>query len=192
MATVIDPATELLIKQLRDQLSAAGDQAKKLESARQDLANQLQRAQEQIKQLMTERPQIAVTNIATTFRDLIEGSQPDPTKHTGDVAAALQGLDIELKGFIQIVDGQTQIIPPKPGDPVDPNSLSTLHLSFGSVPVLRQTATSTQPPTAATTNAGHRRAVQSEPTPPPKSARAPAAKTKTKAAATKKRKKSTR
>jgi len=192
MATVIDPATELLIKQLRDQLSAAGDQAKKLESARQDLANQLQRAQEQIKQLMTERPQIAVTNIATTFRDLIEGSQPDPTKHTGDVAAALQGLDIELKGFIQIVDGQTQIIPPKPGDPVDPNSLSTLHLSFGSVPVLRPTATSTQPPTAATTNAGHRRAVPSEPTPPPKSARAAAAKTKTKAAATKKRKKSTR
>ena len=48
----------------------------------------------------------------------------------------LRSIDLEIKGFVDVQGDKTQVIVPKPGDTIDPNSLSLVKLSFVTVPTL--------------------------------------------------------
>lgn len=79
-------------------------------------------------------------DVANQFRTLIDTIQGDARKsRPGEMASTLKSLDIELKGLIVIEDNEAKIVPPTPDHPVDPGQLSTIKMSFGSVPVLRST-----------------------------------------------------
>jgi len=84
--------------------------------------------------------------VAGQFRSLMDSIQNDARQpRDGEVATTLKSLDIELKGLIVVENNEARIAPPPPGSKVDPGLLSTIRMSFGTIPVLRQAA---EPPPA--------------------------------------------
>ena len=76
-------------------------------------------------------------DFAKRFRALIDGIQAEARKGVeGEVATTLKSLDVELKGLIVVDKDEARIVTPSPTQPVDPGQLSTIRMSFGSIPVL--------------------------------------------------------
>ena len=81
---------------------------------------------------------ILPTDLARQFRTVIETAQNEArTLATADTAATIKSLEIEMKGFIVVEKDQAAIIPPDPEKPIEAGQLSTIRMTFGSVPVLR-------------------------------------------------------
>ena len=74
-------------------------------------------------------------NLAQSFKGVIETIQTQ-ARQTPGVATTIKGLDIEVKGLVQVgQDNTTTLALPNVGSQIDPNSLSTLRVSFGAIPV---------------------------------------------------------
>ena len=56
---------------------------------------------------------------------------------TGDVGTIIKSMDVELKGLIVVQDQQARVVPPSPDQPIDAGQLSTIKMSFASVPLQR-------------------------------------------------------
>ncbi len=81
---------------------------------------------------------ILPTDLARQFRTVIETAQNEArTPSTGDTAATIKSLEIEMKGFIVVENDQAAIIPPDPEKLIEAGQLSTIRMTFGSVPVVR-------------------------------------------------------
>jgi hypothetical protein len=81
---------------------------------------------------------ILPTDLAKQFRTVIETAQNDArTPATADTAATIKSLEIEMKGFIVVENDQAAIVPPDPEKPIEAGQLSTIRMTFGSIPVLR-------------------------------------------------------
>lgn len=77
-------------------------------------------------------------DIANQFRTLIDLIQRDArAPRPEEAAATLKSLDIELKGLIVVDNNEAHLVPPSPDRPIEAGQLSTIRMSFGSVPVLR-------------------------------------------------------
>lgn len=77
-------------------------------------------------------------DLAQPFRSMIETIQNQAREpREGDVAATLKTVDVELKGLIVVQEDETRVVTPTISQAVDPAKLSTIRMSFGSVPVLR-------------------------------------------------------
>jgi hypothetical protein len=78
------------------------------------------------------------TDLAKGFRSVIQTIQNEMGQdETGDVGTIIKSMDVELKGLI-VVDGQqARVVPPSPGQPIDAGQLSTIKMSFASVPIQR-------------------------------------------------------
>jgi hypothetical protein len=76
-------------------------------------------------------------DFAKRFRSLIDSIQVEArTGVAGEVATTLKSLDVELKGLIVVEKDEARLVTPSPTEPVDPGQLSTIRMSFGSIPVL--------------------------------------------------------
>lgn len=76
-------------------------------------------------------------DFAKRFRSLIDSIQVEArTGVGGEVATTLKSLDVELKGLIVVEKDEARLVTPSPTQPVDPGQLSTIRMSFGSIPVL--------------------------------------------------------
>jgi len=74
-------------------------------------------------------------NLAQSFKGVIETIQTQ-ARQTPGVATTIKGLDIEVKGLVQVgQDNATALVLPSVGSQIDPNSLSTMRVSFGAIPV---------------------------------------------------------
>jgi len=76
--------------------------------------------------------------LARHFRTVIERIQQealDPER--GPIGATLRGVEVEVKGLIVVENEEPRIVTPTPDRPVEAGQLSTVRMSFGSVPVLR-------------------------------------------------------
>jgi hypothetical protein len=83
---------------------------------------------------------VRADDVARHFRTLIDNIQLDARKpRAGEVATTLKSLDVEIKGLIVVEKNEARIVTPAPGRPVDPGQLSTIRMSFGTIPVLPQT-----------------------------------------------------
>ena len=108
----------------------AGTQAAYLKEAAA-LAARLQ--QDDLRKEAAIRPE----DFAKRFRSLIDTIQVEARKGgEGDVATTLKSLDVELKGLIVVEKDEARLVTPSPTQPVDPGQLSTIRMSFGSIPVL--------------------------------------------------------
>lgn len=77
-------------------------------------------------------------DLAKNLRSVIENLQLEARQpRAGEIAATLKSLDIEMKGLIVVQDNEARIVSPTLTRPVDPGQLSTIRMSFGTVPVLR-------------------------------------------------------
>jgi hypothetical protein len=123
------------------------DQARALEEA-MGLANELAKDQPTPTPGDKEPPPVKAGDVAGQFRSLMDSIQNDARQpRDGEVATTLKSLDVELKGLIVVENNEARIAPPPPGSKVDPGLLSTIRMSFGTIPVLRQAA---EPPPAPT------------------------------------------
>ena len=82
-------------------------------------------------------------NVANSFKNVVDTIQTQ-ARQTPGVATTIKTMDIEVKRLVQVQpDHTTALVLPGPGAQIDPNSLSTLRVSFGAVPVA---APATPPP----------------------------------------------
>jgi hypothetical protein len=159
-----------------------GDQAKAM-------ATQVDQATRKVKQsieILGKEPPlderiIKPTELAGSFRTMIEKIQEESQqKVIGDSAATLKSLDVEVKALIIAQKGEATLVTPGPDKLLDPAQISTIRMSFGTVPVIRTATASTdvvRPPTPAPA-----------PTPTPIIRRGAAAKVKPAAARSSKKK----
>ncbi len=76
-------------------------------------------------------------DFAKRFRSLIDSIQVEARAGVaGELATTLKSLEVELKGLIVVEKDEARLVTPSPSEPVDPGQLSTIRMSFGSIPVL--------------------------------------------------------
>jgi hypothetical protein len=81
---------------------------------------------------------VLATDLAKGFRSVIQTIQREVGEgDVGEVGTIIRSMDVELKGLISVQDQQPTIMPPAPDQPVDANLLSTIRMSFASVPLQR-------------------------------------------------------
>jgi hypothetical protein len=123
--------------------SLEADQAKALNQAL-EIADALQ--QNQPPPQPPPADTVKAGDLATQFRVLMDTIQSDArAPREGAVATTLKSLDIELKGLIVVKNNEAQIVPPAPGSTVDPGTLSTIRLSYGTIPILKPTQAAPAP-----------------------------------------------
>ena len=84
----------------------------------------------------TERP-VRAEDIAKHFRTLVDTIQLDARRPAeGELATTLKSFDVEIKGLIVVDEKEARVLTPAPGAGVDPGQLSTIRMSFGSIPAL--------------------------------------------------------
>jgi hypothetical protein len=76
-------------------------------------------------------------NLADHFRSIVDTIQLQAQQpQAGQIATTLKSLDVELKTLIVVQDNKTRLITPSPNQTFDPGQLSTIRMSFNSVPVV--------------------------------------------------------
>jgi hypothetical protein len=133
------------LKKLAAAADAFGGQV--LESSKASLAN-VQNAEAIVKDTAGQpnRP-VKADALARQFRSVIEGIQKEAQSQTGgEIGVTLRSFDVELKGLIVVEGDSPAIVTPTPDRGVDPGQLSTVRLSYGSVPVLKTEVPTTPPP----------------------------------------------
>jgi hypothetical protein len=78
---------------------------------------------------------VLATDLAKGFREVIQTIQREVDDgDEGDVGTIIRSMDVELKGLIVVEGQQPKVVPPAPGQAIDANQLSTIRMSFASVP----------------------------------------------------------
>jgi hypothetical protein len=81
----------------------------------------------------TSAPSVTPVDLAQSFKQVVESVQAQARAAPGG-AATVQSLSVEVKGLVQVdSSGQTNLVLPQ-GGAVDPQTLSTLHMTFAAVP----------------------------------------------------------
>jgi hypothetical protein len=89
---------------------------------------------------------VMATDFAKGFRSVIQTLQNEVGQgDLGDVGTIIKSMDVELKGLVVVADQQPTIVSPTPDQPIDPNLLSTIRMSFASVPLQRAVNRDKQP-----------------------------------------------
>jgi predicted RNase H-like nuclease (RuvC/YqgF family) len=75
------------------------------------------------------------SDIAKSFRAVIDEFHAE-AREADDVGVAIKALDLEIKGLVEVEEQQTTLVLPTAGAAVEPTALSTLRVSFATVPVV--------------------------------------------------------
>lgn len=128
-----------LIKQIREKikmLTRELEQGVKMTKSALDLERKAAEAEKGI---------ISPEDLAKQFRSVAAKVQEEAqSAPTGDAAIIMKSMEIELKGLIMARDGKPTIVTASPDMRLDPGDASTIRMSFGTVPVIRQPVT--EPP----------------------------------------------
>jgi hypothetical protein len=85
------------------------------------------------------------SDLAKSFRAVIDEFHAE-AREAEDVGVAIKALDLEIKGLVEVEEKQTTLVLPSAGAAVDPSGLSTLRVSFATVPVVPAEAPPEEPP----------------------------------------------
>lgn len=133
-STNIDQAKKLA-KTFQDRAAPLVEEQLKLIAEAADLASQLG----DLKPPGPATPGVSVRaeDIAKHFRTLVDTVQADArAPRAGELATTLKSFDVEIKGLIVVDDKEARVVTPTPDRAVDPGQLSTIRMSFASIPVL--------------------------------------------------------
>jgi hypothetical protein len=130
-ATSVD-AARAAAKNLQTGLAPLIEEEQKSASEGIDLAKQLGDAPP-----TTDDKPVRAEDIASHFRTLVETVQLDARRpRAGELATTLKSFDVEIKGLIVVDDKEARVVTPTAGVAIDPGRLSTIRMSFGSIPAL--------------------------------------------------------
>jgi hypothetical protein len=79
---------------------------------------------------------ISPGDLAKQFRLVVENLHQEAQNSQGDAAVILKSMDIEVKGLIMAREGKPAIMTATPEKPLDPGDVSTIRMSFGTVPFM--------------------------------------------------------
>jgi len=133
-ATNVD-AAKRLAKSFQDRNGPLTEEERKAIGEAADLSQQLG----DLAPPATTTPGVAVRaeDVAKHFRTLVDAVQLDArAPKAGELATTLKSFDVELKGLIVVDDNEARVVTPTPDRAVDPGQLSTIRMSFASIPVL--------------------------------------------------------
>jgi len=89
--------------------------------------------------------------LADSFRKVVDQIQTQARLQSASgPATTIRSMDIEVKGLVNVQDGNTVLVLPTPGSQLDPNQLSTLRVSFAAIPATGRAA----PPTVTGVSPG--------------------------------------
>lgn len=98
----------------------------------------------------TEAPPTSATpaNLVQSFKSVMDSIQAE-AQTTPGIATTIKGMDLEIKGLVQVQQEregpvQTLMVLPNVGRAVQPETLSTLRVSFGAIPVVAPAAAAPQ------------------------------------------------
>ena len=131
------PPLENLVKASSDFSEKIGGGVKAIQAAVDESLAAIQAVKEE---LAKQPPSpVKADALMDQFRLVIEKAQLDARKpQAGEVSATLKSMDVEIKGLIAIDNkGNVGIVTPIPKYGVDPGQLSTIRMSFGTIPTLR-------------------------------------------------------
>lgn len=83
-----------------------------------------------------EKGVISPGDLAKQFRLVVENLHQEAQNSQGDAAVILKSMDIEVKGLIVAREGKPAIMTATPEKPLDPGDVSTIRMSFGTVPFM--------------------------------------------------------
>jgi hypothetical protein len=133
-ATNVETAKKLA-KALQDRSTPLLEEERKALAEAADLAQQLG----DLAAPAPATPGVAVRaeDIARHFRTLVDTVQLDArAPKAGELATTLKSFDVEIKGLIVVDDKEARVVTPTPERVIDPAQLSTIRMSFASIPVL--------------------------------------------------------
>ena len=115
--------------------------AAQVDEAARAALNNLRQAEVILKETSTPATKpVKADVLARQFRSVIENIQREAQQQPeGEIGVTLKTVDVEVKGLIVVEGDSAAIITPTPDRAVDPGQLSTIRLSYGSVPLLRTT-----------------------------------------------------
>jgi ribosomal protein L9 len=148
-----DPRTQDALAGFERQLKAFGAENERELAARDEqiaaqnaqLAEKDKLIEELKKQQETRVTRGTPTDIAKSFRAVIDEFHAE-TREAEDVGVAIKALDLEVKGLVEVDDQKTTLVLPTAGTAVDPTTLSTMRVSFATVPVVPAEAPPEPPP----------------------------------------------
>jgi hypothetical protein len=125
-----------IIKTIREKLKTLNSEVGLgIKSAKQALALERKAAQ-------AEKNIISPEDLATQFRSVVQKVQQEAEQGvTADSAVIMKSMEIEVKGLVMAREGKPTIVTASPDKPLDPGDVSTIRMSFGTVPVIRQAVT---------------------------------------------------
>jgi IPT/TIG domain len=123
---------------LQNNLNDAQTKISDLAAANSDLQQQNLRLTEEIDRLRKTGGGVSSTapgDLARSLRDVFDTIQSEARSATG-VGVTVKSMDVEMKSLVEVSSaGVTGLVFPTAGAGVDPNTLSTLRMSFGAIPV---------------------------------------------------------
>jgi TolA-binding protein len=129
---------------LQNNINDAQTKISDLEAANSDLQQQNLRLTEEIDRLRKTGAGVSSTapgDLARSLRDVFDTIQSEARSATG-VGVTVKSMDVEMKSLVEVSSaGVTGLVFPAAGAAVDPNTLSTLRMSFGAIPVATPTPT---------------------------------------------------
>jgi hypothetical protein len=133
---------KLRVAQLEKELEARSAVLASLQAERLSLQAQVQTLASQLEKLQAARPTFGVSNLATSFSTLLTNLQSTAaTPSPSGVVATLRSIDLEVKGFVAVEGENANVVVPKPGEAIDANMLSSVKMSFVTVPAPAPAAT---------------------------------------------------
>jgi TolA-binding protein len=133
---------------LQNNLNDAQSKISDLEVANSDLQQQNLRLTEELDRLRKTTGGVSSTapgDLARSLRDVFDTIQSEARSAAG-VGVTVKSMDVEMKSLVEVSSaGVTGLVFPAAGAAVDPNTLSTLRMSFGAIPVAAPPAAGAAP-----------------------------------------------
>ena len=140
-----EPETRAALAKFERQLKAFGAANEKELAARDKQIAEKDKLIEELKgQQESQVTRASPSDIAKSFRAVIDEFHAE-AREADDVGVAIKALDLEIKGLVEVEERKTTLVLPTAGAAVDPTALSTLRVSFATVPIIPAEAPSDPP-----------------------------------------------
>jgi hypothetical protein len=141
-------SSDARIKELETQLAKAAEGLKASEAQRRTLEATVVDLKAQIAGTISAQTPVGLEAFTTSITGLLERSQLSAdSRATGAIAATLQSVDVEIRGFVVLQGLVPHVVLPRPGDAVDAGTLSLVRMSFATIPQTAITEAPAKPST---------------------------------------------
>jgi ribosomal protein L9 len=124
-----EPATKSALAKFEKRLKAFGAEIDRKLAQKDKLIEELRQQQE------SRVTRASPSDVAKSFRAVIDEFHAE-ARDADEVGVAIKALDLEIKGLVEVDEKQTTLVLPTAGAAVEPTALSTLRVSFATVPVV--------------------------------------------------------